>query len=159
VKLVKTEEVSGYLKKENYGPEPLERGFTLKVFSDLLSGRSRKKIKPTLMDQTFVAGIGNLYTDEICFYAKIRPTRTIGSLTDNEIKKLFGGIKKILPEAIKYRGSSADQYLDAKGNPGAFVPRLKVYGREGEKCSRCDGVVKRIKIGGRSAHFCPKCQK
>lgn len=159
VKLVETKEVLKYLEKEGYGPEPLENNFTLKIFKALLAKQSRKKIKPTLMEQTFIAGIGNIYADEICFYAGVRPTRIISILKEKEIKKLFDGIKKILAEAIKYRGSSVDQYVDAKGKIGAFVPRLKVYGREGEKCSKCGAIIQRIKINGRSAHFCPKCQK
>jgi len=159
VKLVETKEVLKYLEKERYGPEPLEKNFAPKNFKTLLVNQSRKKIKPILMEQTFIAGIGNIYADEICFYAGVKPTRIVGTLTDEEIKKLFNGIKKILREAIRYRGSSADLYLDAEGKEGEYVPRLKVYGREGEKCPRCGGIVERIKIGGRGAHFCPRCQK
>ncbi|MBI4837326.1 MAG: DNA-formamidopyrimidine glycosylase [Candidatus Portnoybacteria bacterium] len=159
VKLIKIEMVPEYLEKENYGLEPMEKDFSLKDFKVRLSKQSRKKIKLALMDQKFIAGIGNLYADEICFYAGVRPTRIISTLSEKEIKKLFAGIKEILFEAVKYRGSSTDQYLDAKGNPGAFVPRLKVYGREEEKCFKCGTIIQRIKIGGRGAHFCSECQK
>jgi formamidopyrimidine-DNA glycosylase len=159
VKLIKTSEVPEYLKKEGYGPEPLENDFTLKIFKALLAKRSRKKIKPTLMDQTFIAGIGNIYADEICFYAGVRPTRIISTLGEKEIKKLFAGIKKILFEAIKYRGTSADQYLDAEGKEGKYAPRLKVYGRKGKKCLRCGGIIQKIKLNGRGTYFCPRCQK
>ncbi len=159
VKLAETKEVMKYLEKEGYGPEPLENNFTLKIFKALLTKQSRKKIKPTLMEQTFIAGIGNIYADEICFYAGVGPTRIISTLKEEEIKKLFAGIKKILSDAVKYRGSSVDQYVDARGEEGEYVPRLKVYGREGEKCPRCGAIIQRIKINGRSSHFCSKCQR
>lgn len=159
VKLLKTEETPRYLEKEKYGPEPLEKKFTVGVFKNLLSTRLRQKIKSALMDQSFVAGIGNLYADEICFYAKVAPARIISDLKDAEIKKLFQGIKKILLQAIARHGSSVDKYVDAEGKQGEFAPFLKVYGREGEKCSRCGGTIKRIKLGGRGTHFCPKCQR
>jgi len=111
------------------------------------------------MDQQNIAGIGNIYSDEILFLAGVHPLRKIADLKPEEIKKIFEGMKKILSEAIKLQGSSVDLYLTAFGEEGEYVPRLKVYGKEGEKCEKCGGVIKRIKIGGRSAHFCPACQR
>lgn len=160
VKLVAKEQLKELLeKKENYGPEPLAKEFTLEVFEKLLKKYPKKKIKPLLMDQTFLAGIGNLYADEILFAAGVLPLRSVGKLKPQETKKIYQNIIHILKLAIKHRGTSADLYVDTEGKPGNFVSLLKVYGREGKKCFRCGGRIKRIKINGRSAHFCPRCQK
>jgi formamidopyrimidine-DNA glycosylase len=159
VKLVKSGELLDFFKKEKLGPEPLEKEFTLSEFSAILKRKPKAKIKQFLMDQTVIAGIGNLYSDEILFFADIHPLKRIADLKPAEIKKIFEGIKKILLEATKLKGSSVDLYLDASGKEGNYVPRIKVYGREGEKCQRCGTTIKRLKIGGRSAHFCPACQK
>lgn len=142
-----------------YGPEPLEPAFTREVFVKLLEKNSRPKIKPFLMKQEKIAGIGNIYADEICFFGKVRPERVIKTLTIKERKDLFLGIKHILEQAIAKRGTSADQYVDARGQQGGYLPYLKVYGRAGQKCKRCAGIIKKIKLAGRGTHFCPQCQR
>jgi len=159
VKVVSEKELSNFLKKEKYGPEPLSEEFTLNLFKKMLAKRGKSKIKPLLMDQGWLAGIGNLYSDEILFLAKVLPTRTAGSLESAEIKRIYQGIKKILTLAIKKQGSSADLYLDTAGQEGDYLPLVKVYGRQGQPCYICGTEIERMKIGGRSAHFCPKCQK
>jgi formamidopyrimidine-DNA glycosylase len=159
VKIVPKKELARFLAKEEYGPEPLSEEFTLKLFKKLLAKREKAKIKPLLMDQTWLAGIGNLYSDEILFRAKVLPTRQAGSLKPAEIKRIYQGIKKILSLAISRRGSSADQYVDATGKKGNYFPLVKVYRREGKPCYLCGTEIQSLKIGGRSAHFCPKCQK
>ncbi len=159
IKLVKTDELPSFLEKEKIGPEPLDRKFGLKEFESILARRPKMKIKQFLMDPKNIAGIGNIYSDEILFRARVSPLRPAGSLAKMEIKKIFDAIKKILPEAVKFRGTSAENYLDAFGQKGEFLKRLKVYGREDENCPECHGKVKRIKLGGRSAHFCESCQK
>ena len=159
VKILTDEELEKELEKENYGPEPLESGFTLAKFKEVLARKSNSQIKPLLMDQKFVAGIGNLYSDEILFYAKVHPRRKVKDLSDNEIAKIYQGMKKILKEAIKYHGSSIDTYREVNGKKGTFEFHRKVYRREGEKCDGCKGKVGRIKIGSRSSYFCPECQK
>lgn len=141
-----------------YGPEPLDENFTFKKFKNLFQGKN-KKIKPLLMEQEFIAGIGNIYADEILFYAGVHPLRPAASLKEAELKKMYQGMKKILSSAIKAGGSSIDDYRDATGEEGGYVPYLKAYGREGEACFCCPGKIERIKIGARSAHFCPKCQR
>ena len=158
VKLVETCELEDFFKKEKLGPELLERDFTLGEFSAILKRKPKARIKQFLIDQQNIAGIGNIYSDEILFFAEIHPLRKIAGLKPTEIKKIFEGIKKILTEAIKLQGSSVDLYLNALGKEGNYAPKLKVYGREDEKCAQCRAIIKRIKIGGRSAHFCPKCQ-
>ncbi len=159
VKLVKTDELEDFFKKEKLGPEPLEKDFTLSEFSAILKRKSKAKIKQFLMDQQNIAGIGNIYSDEILFFTGIHPLKRIADLKPTEIKKIFEGIKEILTQALKFQGSSVDLYLDASGQEGRYVPRLKVYGREGLPCFRCREKIKRIKLGGRSVHYCPQCQR
>lgn len=158
IKLIETNKLDGYLKQGKYGPEPLEKEFTLGVFKNLLKEKPKAKIKPLLMDQSFIAGIGNIYSDEALFFAKIHPLRKVATLTQKEIGNLYKGIREIIKKAISKKGSSIDSYVDIEGREGGFVPFLKVYRREGEKCYQCGGKVERIKIGGRSSYFCPKCQ-
>ena len=143
--------------EEKFGPEALD--IKLDTFFELLRRRPNAKIKSLLMDQKFVAGIGNIYSDEILFAAKVHPLRHAKALSAEEAKKIFQNIKKILKKAIKHRGSSVESYIDACGKKGDFVKYHKVYQREQKRCGRCGGIIKRIKISGRSAHFCPKCQK
>jgi len=159
IKLVKTENLQEFLAKEKFGPEPFDKNFTLAKFVSRLDRRPNAKIKQFLLDQTNLAGIGNIYSDEILFASRVHPLRKIKDLKPSEIKLIFQNIRKILTEAIKLKGTSANLYIDAYGKPGDFLKKLKVYGREDEKCFRCKGLVKRIKLGGRSAHFCPNCQK
>jgi formamidopyrimidine-DNA glycosylase len=158
VKAIKTDELADFFEKEKLGPEPLEKDFTLDDFAAILKKRPGAKIKQFLMDPKNIAGIGNIYSDEILFFAKVHPLRRANDLKTSEIKKIFQGIRKILPEAFELRGSSDSDYLDARGQEGEYVPRLKVYGREGQKCKKCSGIIRRAKINGRSAHFCPACQ-
>jgi len=160
IKLVKTADLGDFFIKEGTGPEPLAKDFTLAKFEALLVKKPQAKIKQFLMDPKNIAGIGNIYSDEILFFSRVHPLRRNQALEKGEIKKIFQGIKKILPAAIKLRGTSANNYLDAFGRKGEFLKKLKVYGREDELCvNRCSGKVARIKLGGRSAHFCPLCQK
>lgn len=159
VKVIPKKEIDDFLAKEKLGPEPLEKSFTLKLFSELLKRRKGGKIKQVLMDQKFVSGIGNLYSDEILFFAGVLPTRKVSSLNKEEIKKIYQGIKKILPLAIKRRGSSPDSYLDAEGKKGSYLSLVKVYQREGKPCLKCGAKIQRLKMAGRSAHYCPECQK
>lgn len=153
------EELDKIFNKENFGPEPLNQDFTLVEFKKLLAKRPNSPIKPLLMDQTFLAGVGNIYTQEACFYAKINPKRKVATLTEKEIKDLYENLRKVLVLALKHKGSSVDAYLDIFGKPGKFVPFLKVYGREGKPCFRCKTKIKKILMAGRGTSFCPKCQK
>jgi formamidopyrimidine-DNA glycosylase len=111
------------------------------------------------MDQKFIAGLGNIYSDEVLYAAKVHPLRRVRTLTDKEIKQIFNNIGKILNAAIKYQGSSVEYYVDACGEKGSFVKYHKVYQKEGQKCSRCAKLIKKIKIGSRSTRFCPNCQR
>ena len=159
VKLVKTAELDAWLKHEGYGPEPLERTFTLELFEAILHRHGKKRVKPTLLDQTVVAGLGNIYADESLHFAKIRPMRRINTLTPVERRDLFRGIQHVLTLSLKHKGTSADQYVTTTGEPGRMISFLKVYGREGERCKRCGGTIKKIVLAGRGTHFCPQCQR
>lgn len=142
--------------EKTFGPESLEVG--LEDLKNLLKKRLNAKIKPLLMDQKFIAGIGNIYSDEILFTAKVQPLRRVKSLKPKEIEAIWSNIRTVLKAAIQHRGTSENTYLDALGEKGDYLRYLKVYRKEGQKCLRCGGIIKRIKLGSRSAHFCPKCQ-
>jgi formamidopyrimidine-DNA glycosylase len=148
------EEVTGAL-----GPEPLEATFTLAEFRDCLSRRSGR-LKSLLLNQEFVAGLGNIYADEALFAAGLHPLRRADTLSPDEQARLYGAIRRVLREAIVGRGTTLDDggYRDAAGQPGSYQEQIFVYGRSGEACRRCQTPIERIVIGGRSSHFCPCCQ-
>lgn len=150
------EEILNSKDIKSLGPEALEISF--EDFKKRIKS-SKKEIKKVLMDQTKIAGIGNIYSDEILFSAKVHPKKKASDLSEKELKKIYLSMKKILKKAIELQGESISDYRTPSGEKGKFDKVRKVYRREGEKCSRCGGKIERIKIGGRSAHFCPSCQK
>ncbi|OGC03549.1 DNA-formamidopyrimidine glycosylase [candidate division WOR-1 bacterium RIFOXYA12_FULL_43_27] len=139
------------------GPEPLEKSFTLKKFKELIKSR-KGNIKIILMDQKFIAGIGNIYAAEALFLAGIHPKRRIESLTDSEISKLYQGIQKALKSGIMHKGTSVTDFVGAIGEEGKNQNYLYVYGRKGKPCKKCEGSVDKITLGQRGTYFCPKCQ-
>jgi len=141
------------------GLEPLEDVFSLERFRDILRKKKRGKIKPLLMDQSLIAGIGNVYSQEALFLAGIHPERNPSELLDEEIRSLYNSLRKVLQEAIRYRGSSVDNYVDLEGKKGSYEQHLNVYGREGQSCPRCGAKIRRITLAGRGTYFCPNCQK
>jgi len=157
VKLVDDKELEKINKE--FGPEPLDKNFTFKKFQELIATKPRTPIKPLLMEQNFIAGIGNIYSQEACFCAGIMPTCRAGEIKDVELKKLYNCLRKILKFAVEKRGASADTYVDILGRQGKMVPFLKVYGRAGEKCFKCGATIKSIKQNQRTTCFCPRCQR
>ncbi|MCX5656876.1 MAG: bifunctional DNA-formamidopyrimidine glycosylase/DNA-(apurinic or apyrimidinic site) lyase [Candidatus Omnitrophica bacterium] len=141
---------------QNLGPEPFD--ISVGQFKEMLSSRSTK-IKPLLMEQSFISGIGNLYAAESLFRAKIRPERPARSLADKEKEILFEEIKEVLNEAIKHGGSSVDNYVRVSGGKGDYAKYHRVYGREGKPCLVCKLPIKRISLNGRGTYFCEHCQK
>lgn len=141
---------------QGLGPEPFD--ISEEKFKQMLAGK-KTKIKPLLMDQTFISGVGNLYAAEALFKAKIHPERPAASLSEKERELLFKAINDTLSKAIRYKGSSVDQYVQLSGQPGGYVQHHKVYGREGKPCLACKSLIKRISLGGRGTYFCPKCQQ
>lgn len=139
------------------GIDPLSKNFTYFLFAEQIKKR-KGKVKTILMDQTFLSGIGNIYSDEILFEAKIHPLSPIQNLKPAQAKALYLAIKKILKKGVRYRGTSDSDYFDLKGETGNFQKHLRVYRQTGKPCFRCPGKVERLKIAGRSAHFCSMCQ-
>lgn len=141
------------------GIDPLEDAMSWAVFGRMLQAK-RTKLKPLLMDQKFVAGIGNIYSDEILWTAGLRHDRSSDSLTSQEVRRLYRAMVETLQDAVKYRGSSIadEQYVDLFGQIGQYQTHHNVYAREGQACSRCRSTIERVKIGNRSSFFCPGCQ-
>jgi formamidopyrimidine-DNA glycosylase len=141
------------------GIDPLESAMSWDYFGELVAQR-HAKLKPALMDQKFLAGIGNIYSDEILFNAGLRWDRMSDSLSPEEVRRLYRALIETLQDAVKYRGSSLadEQYVDLFGKKGEYQLHHKVYAREGEACKRCRHVIMREKTGGRSTFFCSACQ-
>jgi formamidopyrimidine-DNA glycosylase len=138
------------------GPEPLEVDFD-EFFSRLKVRKTR--IKALLLDQTFLRGMGNIYADESLFRAGISPRAIASRINMQRAERLHQSIREVLTEAIQSGGSSISDYVDADGNRGWFQVLHRVYGRQGEPCTRCGSAIRRILIGGRSSHYCAKCQR
>ena len=140
------------------GPEPLDDNFTPADFAALLSAR-RSMIKPLLLNQRFLAGIGNIYADEALFVARIHPERRANTLTAEEINRLYSAIRQVLHQGIENRGTTFRAYRDAEGREGMNQEYLQVSRRTDEPCPRCGTPIVRTMVGGRGTYFCPKCQK
>lgn len=146
------EEVLGKL-----GPEPLEPAFTVERMVEQLARRT-KQLKGLLLDQTFIAGVGNIYADEALFYAGLHPLRRADSLRDEEIEGLHAALQEVLREGVEREGASIDRYVKPDGSRGTMQDAVAVYQRTGEACYRCETAIERIVVTGRSTHFCPNCQ-
>jgi len=141
------------------GLDPLETALSWDLFGRMLAEK-KTKLKPLLMDQKFIAGIGNIYSDEILWGAGLRWDRMSDSLTSEEVRRLYRSMMETLQEAVKHRGSSLadEQYVDLFGRPGEFQQFHNVYAREGEACPRCRHAIVRERYAGRSTYYCPACQ-
>lgn len=157
LKLADENETEECLKK--FGLEPLTPEFTWSSFKELLAGR-KGNLKAFLLNQSKIAGIGNIYADEICFRAKVRPERAIDSLDLSERRRLYNACQAVLKQAVEKRGTTFSNFVDASGKKGGFEKHLKVYNRAGLSCKRCkNGIIRKITAAGRGTHFCPECQK
>lgn len=159
LRCVKTGDLPQLFSKLRLGSEPLDSRFTLAKFMTLAKQRPKKMIKEFLLDQTGVAGLGNIYADEVDFAARLHPQQRLGSLRQNDIKAVYQAIRRILRFAVTQRGTTLRNYRDGKGRQGGMQFHLAVYGRTGRPCPRCATLIVREKIGSRSAHFCPHCQR
>ena len=139
------------------GPEPLEPDWSLALFRTALARHPRARIKGLLLDQSLVAGIGNIYADESLWRARIHPERLAGSLHVSESRALWRAIRTILARAVERRGSKIATF-DAPGGGASMQRELAVYGRTGASCRRCGSAIRRIYLGGRSTHYCDRCQ-
>ena len=145
----KAEEVVGGL-----GPEPLEPGFTAKQLGQMLASR-RRALKPLLLDQTFIAGLGNIYTDEALHLARLHPLRRSDTLKPAEVRALWQGIRRALRTGLRHDGASIDWVYRG----GGFQNYFRVYDRAGQPCLNCGTPIRRIVVGQRGTYFCPKCQR
>jgi formamidopyrimidine-DNA glycosylase len=139
--------------------DPLETPFTWQQFSFSLAER-KSKLKSLLMDQKFIAGLGNIYSDEVLFAAGLRHDRMSDELSSQEVRRLYRAIQEVVQESIRFRGTTLDDeaYVDLYGKPGEYQSELKVYGRLGEPCRRCRTPIVAVRVGGRRSYFCPQCQ-
>ena len=149
------ERATGIIK---LGDEPLDKTFALKNFKKLLKGK-KGNVKAFLLNQNFIAGIGNIYADESLFYAGIRPHRTVETLQNREVKLLFQGVKCSLIQGIENSGTSFSDFVNAHGEKGGNQELLFVYNRGGKKCLKCQSILMKEKIAGRGSVYCQKCQK
>ncbi len=155
---IQDEKLKDHIAK-NYGPEPLQKYFTLKKFEEILKRFPNRTIKQVLLDQTLIAGIGNIYADEACFLSDVMPNRPIKKLTKLETAQLHKNIIGVLKLSISKKGTSSKNYRRSNGEVGGFMPYLNVYGRAKQKCKKCDTLISKIKHAGRGTHFCKVCQK
>ena len=153
VKIIKSEE----LLVNNFAPEPL-KDLTLEIFSRIISS-SKRNVKVLLMDQTKIGGIGNIYANDALWLSRISPKRTSNSLSDKESKLLFDAIITVLKAGLKYGGASELTFVNAIGQEGEYQNHFLAYGKKGQKCSICGGLIEKIFLGGRGTFFCPKHQK
>jgi len=158
VELWKTNDLLGSEDFKKIGPEPLEKSFTFIKFKEALGKKKSGRIKQVLMNPEVIAGIGNIYSSEILWQAKVHPEKSIAKLSEEELELLYQATKKVLALGVKLGGESFSDYRKPDGSKGDFDAERKAYKREGQKCSRCGTKIKRIKFGGRSAFFCPSCQ-
>lgn len=140
-----------------YGIEPGTSAFTLEAWNKVFQNR-KAPVKAVLLNQALISGIGNIYADEICFYAKIRPDRRVNELSKKEIAQLYRATKHIIALAVKERGTTFNHYRDPKGRKGNFLSFLQVYGRGEEACHTCGNKLKKEKIAGRGTVYCEHCQ-
>lgn len=155
--LAKSQEAAYFLSKK-IGPEPTVQEFRLAPFERAV-GTSKKLIKSLLLDQRLVAGLGNIYADEVLWAAKVHPERMANTLKKAEIKRLHDETIRILQLGIEKGGSTIRTYKNALGLDGTMQHYLQVYGMIGQPCPRCGEAIQKIQVGGRGSHFCPKCQK
>ena len=140
------------------GPEPLSEAFTVERFQAMMAPR-RGMLKPLLLNQQFLAGLGNIYVDESLFLAGLHPRRTADTLSPQDVERLHGAIRQVLSHALAHHGTSFDGiFVRPQGEQGRQQEGLRVYGQDGEPCVRCGTPIERDVVGGRGTHFCPRCQ-
>ena len=157
VTLVKTSELEKSLHLEHLGPEPLEKNFQFSIFNSQLKKKPWGKIKQVLMDQSLIAGIGNIYSDEILWRSGVHPLSYPSKIPDKNLRVMFVATKEILMKGINFGGDSMSDYRNIKGEKGEFQEHHRAYQKHKTKCVKkgCAGILEKMRVGGRSAHFCP----
>ncbi len=144
--------------RQGYGPEPIDPEFNIDWFTTEVRKR-RSPIKAVLLDQSFIAGLGNIYVDEALWRAQVKPIRRANTLTKREATGIIKASRDVMLESIAVGGTTFQHFIDTGGNNGNFTDYLNVFGKQGTPCSRCGTVIKKIRCAGRGTHYCPKCQK
>lgn len=155
--LINKEEVESYFDNKKLGPEPTLEAFKLNDFQKKLS-KTRRAVKPALLTQEIVVGLGNIYVDEVLFQANIHPATPAQLIDGPSVKKLYHAILDVIDRAVKAGGSSVRTYVNSLGETGSFQEQLKVYGKNGSPCAVCGHTIEKIKLAQRGTHFCPHCQ-
>lgn len=158
MRLMPTVEIPNTAFMQKVGPEPLSTDFTANDFIQRLARRPKTNIKAALLDQSVVAGIGNIYADESLWGAKIHPTRLVSSLTEAENVLLYNEMRAVMNLAIEKGGSSNSTYVNVEGKKGSYMDFARVFRREGLECPRCGAVIEKSRVAGRGTHVCPVCQ-
>lgn len=159
VKLMPTVEVPNIDFMKKVGPEPLEDDFTAAEFTSRFKRRARTNIKAALLDQSVIAGVGNIYADEALWGAKIHPRRLVSSISDYEFSKLYDEVRAVMKLSIEKGGSTNRNYVDAEGKKGSYMDFARVFRREGLACKRCGDMIIKLKVAGRGTHICSNCQQ
>jgi formamidopyrimidine-DNA glycosylase len=159
IRLVPTLEIPNIDFFKKVGPEPLEADFNWQRLQERLQKRPNSGLKAVLLDQTIIAGIGNIYADEALWGAKLHPLRLIQSLADTEIKRLYKSIVAVLQLSIAKGGSTDRNYVDAEGKKGSYLNFAQVFRRTNLPCSRCGTAIIKLRVAGRGTHICPHCQR
>ncbi len=159
VRLVPTIEIPNIDFFRKVGPEPLSAEFTDRIFMERIKKRAGSTIKAALLDQTVLAGVGNIYADESLWGAKIHPATRVADVPEAKLKKLFTSIQYVLRLSIEKGGSTDRNYVDARGQKGSYIQFARVFRRENLPCPRCGTTIEKTKVAGRGTHTCPACQK
>jgi len=159
VRLIPTDEVQNIDFMKRVGPEPLEADFTANDFAKCFEKRLGATIKAAILDQSVIAGVGNIYADESLWGAKIHPARKVGSIFKSEFNKLYTEIRLVMNLSIDKGGSTNRNYVNAEGKKGSYMDFARVFRREGLECPRCGTEIIKIRVAGRGTHICPNCQK
>ena len=159
MKLLPEPEIEELSFFQKLGPEPLEDNFTVEIFKERLLRKKNSLIKPTILDQSVIAGVGNIYADEALWRAKIHPETRIKDFSNVDFKNLHESIRFVMNKSIEKGGSTDRNYVNADGSRGNYLEYAAVYHKNGQPCKRCGTEISKIRVGGRGTHFCENCQK
>jgi len=159
MKLLPTVEVPEIDFMKKVGPEPLEDDFTVKEFIERLYLRKNSAIKPVLLDQTIIAGVGNIYADESLWLARIHPETAVAKISKPKLVLLYNMLRDVLWTSIKNGGSTDRNYVNSEGQKGSYLSFAKVFRKQDQPCPRCGTTIEKIRVAGRGTHICPKCQR
>lgn len=159
MRLLPTIEVPNIDFFKKVGPEPLEDVFKFPQFKIRLLKRKNSNIKSVILDQSIIAGVGNIYADESLFAAKIHPKTIVGDISEAKLRKLYTELRRIMKLSIELGGSTDRNYVDAEGKKGSYLKFALVFRRDGQPCVKCGTIIQKLKVAGRGTHVCPSCQK